>query len=107
LTNEILPSIFITLKLSTEFEIKEVFQLYEYDFDVENPNNMRWYEIIKSSLGYESLGEIIADYSRKIEGDVIMLMTQQEISHTPYFVSSLAQEVINISEVPVITIAPN
>lgn len=22
----------------------------EYDFDVENPNNMRWYEIIKSSL---------------------------------------------------------
>lgn len=64
-------------------------------------------EIIKSSLGYESLGEIIADYSRKIEGDVIMLMTQQEISHTPYFVSSLAQEVINISEVPVITIAPN
>ncbi len=64
-------------------------------------------EIIKSSLGYESLGEIIADYARKIEGDVIMLMTQQEISHTPYFVSSLAQEVINISEVPVITIAPN
>jgi hypothetical protein len=34
-------------------------------------------------------------------------MTQQEISNTPYFVSSLAQEVINISEVPVITIAPN
>jgi nucleotide-binding universal stress UspA family protein len=64
-------------------------------------------EIIKSSLGYESLGEIIADYSKKIEGDVIMLMTQQEISHTPYFVSSLAQEVINISEVPVITVAPN
>ncbi len=64
-------------------------------------------EIIKSSLGYESLGEIIADYSRKIEGDVIMLMTQQEISHTPYFVSSLAQEIINISEVPVMTIAPN
>jgi nucleotide-binding universal stress UspA family protein len=64
-------------------------------------------EIIKSSLGYESLGEIIADYSKKNEGDVIMLMTQQEISHTPYFVSSLAQEVINISEVPVITVAPN
>lgn len=64
-------------------------------------------EIIKSTLGYESLGEIIADYSRKIEGDVIMLMTQQEISHTPYFVSSLAQEIINISEVPVMTIAPN
>ena len=45
--------------------------------------------------------------SSVIEGDVIILMTQQEISSTPYFVSSLAQEVINISEVPVITIAPN
>jgi nucleotide-binding universal stress UspA family protein len=57
-------------------------------------------------LGYESLGEIISDYARKIDGDVIMLMTQQEISNTPYFVSSLAQEIINISEVPVMTIAP-
>jgi nucleotide-binding universal stress UspA family protein len=64
-------------------------------------------EIIKASSGYESLGEIITDYAKKIEGDVIILMTQQEISNTPYFVSSLAQEVINISEVPVITIAPN
>ena len=64
-------------------------------------------EIIKANLGFESLGEILADYSRKIEGDVIMLMTQQEINHTPYFVSSLAQEIINISELPVMTIAPN
>ncbi len=64
-------------------------------------------EIVKTSLEFESLGEIIADYARKIESDVIMLMTQQELSYTPYFVSSLAQEIINISEVPVMTIAPN
>jgi nucleotide-binding universal stress UspA family protein len=63
-------------------------------------------EIIKAATGYESLGEIITDYSRKVEGDLIILMTQQEVNYTPYFVSSLAQEIINISEVPVMTVAP-
>ncbi|HRG57597.1 MAG TPA: universal stress protein [Bacteroidia bacterium] len=81
-------------------------QLIEVKLIIEKSKVKYTAEIIKSSLGYESLGEIIADYARKIEGDVIMLLTQQEISHTPYFVSSLAQEIINISEVPVITIAP-
>jgi nucleotide-binding universal stress UspA family protein len=82
-------------------------QLLKVKNIIENSNVKFTAEIIKSTMGYESLGEIIADYSRKIEGDVIMLMSQQEISHTPYFVSSLAQEIINISEVPVMTIAPN
>ena len=63
-------------------------------------------EIIKALAGYESLGEIITDYSRKLESDLIILMTQQELNYTPYFVSSLAQEIINISEIPVMTIAP-
>lgn len=81
-------------------------QLVEVKHTIEKSKVKYTAEIIKSSLGYESLGEIISDYSRKIQGDVIMLMTQQEISHTPYFVSSLAQEIINISEVPVMTIAP-
>lgn len=81
-------------------------QLIEVKMNIEKSKVKYTAEIIKSSLGYESLGEIIADYARKVEGDVIMLLTQQEISHTPYFVSSLAQEIINISEVPVITVAP-
>ncbi|MFN4812752.1 MAG: universal stress protein [Bacteroidota bacterium] len=81
-------------------------QLVEVKRVIENSKVKHTAEIIKCALGYESLGEIISDYARKIDGDVIMLMTQQEISNTPYFVSSLAQEIINISEVPVMTIAP-
>jgi uncharacterized protein (UPF0210 family) len=81
-------------------------QLVEVKRLIENSKVKHTAEIIKCALGYESLGEIISDYARKIDGDVIMLMTQQEISNTPYFVSSLAQEIINISEVPVMTIAP-
>lgn len=45
----------------------------EYDFDVENPNNMRWYEIIKSSLialGYEP--NIIRDtFGRRVHHNAI------------------------------------
>lgn len=81
-------------------------QLVEVKKIIEINNVKHTAEIIKSSLGYESLGEIISDYSKKVDGDVILLITQQEISNTPYFVSSLAQEIINISEVPVMTLAP-
>jgi hypothetical protein len=92
---------------SDEFLINRLGQqLVEVKSVIEKSKVRYTAEIIKSSLGYESLGEIISDYSRKIEGDVIMLMTQQEITNTPYFVSSLAQEIINISELPVMTIAP-
>jgi nucleotide-binding universal stress UspA family protein len=107
LNSEIILNIVTVVFDADEFLINRLGQqLVEMKLIIEKSKIKYTAEIIKSSLGYESLGEIISDYSRKVQGDVIMLMTQQEISHTPYFVSSLAQEIINISEVPVMTIAP-
>ncbi|MFM7054298.1 MAG: universal stress protein [Bacteroidota bacterium] len=42
----------------------------------------------------------------KTQSDLIMIMTQQEVGFTDLFISSAAQEVINRSEVPVLSIRP-
>lgn len=64
-------------------------------------------EIIKGIKGEESLGQIIIDYSNKVEGDLLLIMTQQETEMTDLFVGSAAQEIINKSDVPVLSIVPS
>jgi nucleotide-binding universal stress UspA family protein len=63
-------------------------------------------EIVKSIKGNESLAEIIIDYTHKVDGDLIMIMTQQEVDFTQYFIGSSAQEIINLSDIPVLSIVP-
>jgi nucleotide-binding universal stress UspA family protein len=43
---------------------------------------------------------------RELEGDIIMIMTQQELHFTQYFVGSVAQDIINLSDFPVLSINP-
>lgn len=64
-------------------------------------------EIIKASSGKESLSDVILDYAGKSKGDVIMIMTQQEEDFIEYFIGSSAQEIINHSEIPVMSIIPS
>jgi nucleotide-binding universal stress UspA family protein len=63
-------------------------------------------EIIKGIKGEESLAENILEYATKVEGDLIMIMTQQEVDFTQYFIGSSAQEIINHSTIPVLSIRP-
>ncbi len=64
-------------------------------------------EIIKGIKGEESLGQIIIDYANKVEGDLIMIMTQQEQDITELFIGSAAQDIINRSDIPVLSIIPS
>lgn len=63
-------------------------------------------EIIKSGKGSESLSDVIIDYANKAKGDLLIVMTQQETDYTDYFIGSAAQEVINHSDIPVLSIIP-
>lgn len=63
-------------------------------------------EIIKGIRGEETLAENILEYAAKVEGDLIMIMTQQEVDFTQYFIGSSAQEIINHSKIPVLSIRP-
>lgn len=63
-------------------------------------------EIIKGIKGEETLAQNILEYAQKVEGDLIMIMTQQEVDFTQYFIGSSAQEIINHSVIPVLSIRP-
>ena len=64
-------------------------------------------EIIKGIKREESLAQNIIDYANKVEGDLIMIMTQQEVDFTKYFIGSSAQEIILNSDTPVLSIIPS
>ncbi len=43
---------------------------------------------------------------RELQGELLMIMTQQELNFTEFFIGSRAQEIINKSEFPVMSINP-
>ncbi len=63
-------------------------------------------EMVKAIKGHESLSHAIVDYASKVDGDLIMIMTQQEGEITPLFIGSTAQGIINNSDIPVMSIVP-
>ncbi|MFY9311013.1 MAG: universal stress protein [Bacteroidia bacterium] len=63
-------------------------------------------EIIKGMKGKETLAENVIEYAKQAEGDLIMIMTQQEVDFTELFIGSAAQEIINHSPIPVYSIRP-
>ena len=64
-------------------------------------------EIIKGTQSKITLAQTIIDYANKVEGDLLMIMTQQEQNFTKYFIGSSAQEIINNSNIPVLSIVPS
>jgi len=52
------------------------------------------------------VAEEVISIARRVEADLIMIMTQQEVGFTDLFISSSAQEIINHSEIPVLSIRP-
>jgi nucleotide-binding universal stress UspA family protein len=64
-------------------------------------------EIIKGIKGEESLARCIVDYAGKVDGDLLLMMTQQEVEFTDFFIGSSAQEIILQADMPVLSIIPN
>ena len=63
-------------------------------------------EIVKGVKGEDSLAQNILEYAEKVDGDLIVIMTQQEVDFTKLFIGSSAQEIINNSTIPVLSIRP-
>lgn len=61
-------------------------------------------EIIKAEG--RSLSQSILDYCDENEGDLIMIMTQQETDFTTHFIGSSAQSIIYKSDTPVMSVRP-
>jgi nucleotide-binding universal stress UspA family protein len=63
-------------------------------------------ELVKAIKGEETTAEVIMDYAERVEGDLVMIMTQQETETEENAIGSTAEEIIMDSEIPVLSIIP-
>ena len=54
----------------------------------------------------DSLPKAVLNYSKKVNADLVMIMTQQESDFTLYFLGSTARSIINESDIPVMSVRP-
>ena len=54
----------------------------------------------------DELHDILNDAVKALGGDMVMIMTQEELHITQYFIGSVAQNIINFSAFPVLSINP-
>jgi nucleotide-binding universal stress UspA family protein len=85
---------FITNRLMRQME-----QIKGYIDKYNIPNKT---EVIRA----DDVPAAVIDYAKKIDADLIVIMTQQEIYWVEMFIGFAAQEVINSSEIPVLCIRP-
>ena len=63
-------------------------------------------EVTGEFIQGKHIAEEILTYSEKAQADLIIIMTQQELEWTEYFIGTASQEIINTSEIPVCSIRP-
>jgi nucleotide-binding universal stress UspA family protein len=64
-------------------------------------------ELAPATKKSSEFSEEILNYTKKVNGDLLMIMTQQEKDFSERFIGSAAQELINNSEIPVCSIVPS
>jgi nucleotide-binding universal stress UspA family protein len=56
-------------------------------------------------LHNDNIAKATLDFAKKVEGDLIAIMTDQE-NYTGFFVGEYAQQIVNHSKIPVLSITP-
>jgi nucleotide-binding universal stress UspA family protein len=67
--------------------------------------NCLW-NVIKVKNASDEIATKLIEYGKSKEGDLIIIMTQQEIDFTEYFIGSTATAIIESSDIPVMSINP-
>lgn len=55
---------------------------------------------------HKDISDGVMEYSQKVQADLIIIMTQQELEWTEFFIGTESQQIINNSEIPVCSIRP-
>lgn len=63
-------------------------------------------EVINVDKAHETIAQAILHYATKIDADIIIITTQQKLEIMPLYIGSTAQEIINNSDIPVMSIVP-
>lgn len=58
------------------------------------------------TLRGKNIAEMIRDYAKEIDADIIMVMSKAELNFKEFFIGTTSQHLINISDIPVLSIRP-
>ncbi len=81
-------------------------QLHAYSHQVKQYIKSKGVSCTNKTVQSENIAETIVEYGNKIEADLIMIMTKAELSMKEFFVGTTAQKIIDISNIPVLSIRP-
>jgi nucleotide-binding universal stress UspA family protein len=86
----------LKLRFSTRLrKIADIFNCFHIECD---------YKLIIDS--HPLWSKLLNKISKETSADMVMIMTQQELDFTEYFIGSTAQEIINNSDLPVLSLTP-
>ncbi len=81
-------------------------QLHAYAHQVKQYIKSKGIACTNKTIVSDNIAETVVEYANKIEADLIMIMTKAELSMKEFFVGTTAQKVIDISNIPVLSIRP-
>lgn len=81
-------------------------QLLAYSHQVKQFIKSKGISCTNRSIASDHVAETVVDYANKIEADLIMIMNKQELSVKEFFGGTEAQHIVDISNVPVMTVNP-
>ena len=81
-------------------------QLHAYVHQVKQFIKAKGVTCSNKTMPAENIAEAVVEYANKIEADLIMIMNKPDLSLREMFLGTMAQKVIDISNIPVITINP-
>jgi nucleotide-binding universal stress UspA family protein len=81
-------------------------QLHAYAHQVKQYIKSKGIACTNKTLPSDDIAEAVVEYGNKIEADLIMIMTKTDLSMKEFFVGTIAQRVIDISNIPVLSIRP-
>jgi nucleotide-binding universal stress UspA family protein len=86
------------VELQRRFEVK-IHQVKEFIERHEVPYTVKMFK-------GDNIATISMDYAYQINADLILIMTEQEINSTGLLMGSFAQQIVNHSKVPVLSVRP-
>lgn len=81
-------------------------QLLAYSHQVKQYIKSKGISCTNKSLASDSIAETVVEYANKIEADLIIIMNKPTLSVKEFFSGTEAQKVVDISNLPVMTINP-
>jgi len=81
-------------------------QLLAYSHQVKQFIKSKGISCTNKSIASDHVAETVVDYANKIEADLVMIMNKPELSVKEFFGGTEAQHIVDISNIPVMTVNP-